>query len=153
MSDSLWPHVTTFRLLSLWDFPSKNTGVGCHFLLQGIFSTQGLNLAPCTAGGFFTAEPPYYHLNQWWCSGNSTVYWRRRLEPGQVLSVNVSGKTKTRDQVKLSIHRLEKKKEDWNKKKEWCYTAKQKSKHSNKNYRWIHTCMYTVYIYTYICIL
>ena len=25
-------------------FPSKNTGVGCHFLLQGIFLTQGLNL-------------------------------------------------------------------------------------------------------------
>ena len=26
-----------------WDFPSKNTGVGCHFLLQGVFPTQGLN--------------------------------------------------------------------------------------------------------------
>ena len=26
-----------------WDFPGKSTGVGCHFLLQGIFSTQGLN--------------------------------------------------------------------------------------------------------------
>ena len=25
------------------DSPSKNTGVGCHALLQGIFSTQGLN--------------------------------------------------------------------------------------------------------------
>ena len=24
-------------------FPSKNTGVGCHFLLQGIFLTQGWN--------------------------------------------------------------------------------------------------------------
>ena len=24
-------------------FPSKNTGVGCHFLLQGIFPTQGLS--------------------------------------------------------------------------------------------------------------
>ena len=24
-----------------WDFPGKNTGVGCHFLLQGIFLTQG----------------------------------------------------------------------------------------------------------------
>ena len=24
--------------------PGKNTGVGCHFLLQGIFPTQGLNL-------------------------------------------------------------------------------------------------------------
>ena len=26
------------------NFPGKNTGVGCHFLLQGIFLTQGLNL-------------------------------------------------------------------------------------------------------------
>ena len=26
------------------DSPDKNTGVGCHFLLQGIFLTQGLNL-------------------------------------------------------------------------------------------------------------
>ena len=26
------------------DFPGKNTEVGCHFLLQGIFLTQGLNL-------------------------------------------------------------------------------------------------------------
>ena len=26
-----------------WDFPGKNTGAGCHFLVQGIFSTQGLN--------------------------------------------------------------------------------------------------------------
>ena len=24
-------------------FPSKNTGVGCHALLQGIFPTQGSN--------------------------------------------------------------------------------------------------------------
>ena len=27
-----------------WDSPGKNTEVGCHFLLQGIFSTQGSNL-------------------------------------------------------------------------------------------------------------
>ena len=27
------------------DFPGKNTGVGCHSLLKGVFSTQGLN--PC----------------------------------------------------------------------------------------------------------
>ena len=30
-------------LLSPWNFPGKNTGVGCHFLLQRIFLTQGLN--------------------------------------------------------------------------------------------------------------
>ena len=27
-----------------WNFPGMNTGVGCHFLLQGIFLTQGSNL-------------------------------------------------------------------------------------------------------------
>ena len=32
------------RLLYSLDFPGKNAGVGCHFLLQGIFPTQGLNL-------------------------------------------------------------------------------------------------------------
>ena len=32
------------RLHCPWGFPGKNTGVGCHFLLQGIFPTQGLNL-------------------------------------------------------------------------------------------------------------
>ena len=30
-------------LVPLWNFPGKNTGVGCHFLLQGIFLTQGSN--------------------------------------------------------------------------------------------------------------
>ena len=45
MSDSLWPHrLQPSRLLWPWDFLGKNTGVGCHFLLQGIFLTQGLNL-------------------------------------------------------------------------------------------------------------
>ena len=33
------------RLLCPWDSPGKNTGVGCHALLQGIFQTQGSN--PC----------------------------------------------------------------------------------------------------------
>ena len=28
---------------SPWDFPGRNTGVGCHFLLQRIFPTQGSN--------------------------------------------------------------------------------------------------------------
>ena len=31
-------------LLCPWDSPGKNTGVGCHALLQGIFPTQGSNL-------------------------------------------------------------------------------------------------------------
>ena len=40
----LQPHVLQpARLLCPWDFPGKNTGVGCHALLQGIFPTQGSN--------------------------------------------------------------------------------------------------------------
>ena len=31
------------KLLFPWDSPGKYTGVGCHFLLQGIFPTQELN--------------------------------------------------------------------------------------------------------------
>ena len=34
------------RLLSPWDSPGKNIGVGCHALLQRIFLTQGLNMHP-----------------------------------------------------------------------------------------------------------
>ena len=34
---------TVTRLLSTWNSPGKNTGVGRHFLLQGIFLTQGPN--------------------------------------------------------------------------------------------------------------
>ena len=53
VSDSLLPHgLQPTRLLCPWGFPGKNTGVSCHALLQGIFSTQGskmglLNLLHC----------------------------------------------------------------------------------------------------------
>ena len=44
MSKHLPPHgLYPNRLLCPWISPSKNTRVGCHFLLQGIFLTQGLN--------------------------------------------------------------------------------------------------------------
>ena len=44
VSDSLKPHgEQPARLLCPWDFPGKSTGVGCHFLLQGIFPPQGLS--------------------------------------------------------------------------------------------------------------
>ena len=40
MSDSLRPHgLQPARLLCPWDSPGKNTGVGGHALLQGIFPT------------------------------------------------------------------------------------------------------------------
>ena len=62
LSDSRRPHrPEPARLPGPRDFPGKNTGAGCHFLLQGSFPTQGQNLCllpPALAGGFFTTEPP-----------------------------------------------------------------------------------------------
>ena len=42
MLSAVWYLVTTWTICP-WDIPGKKTGVGCHFLLQGIFLTQGLN--------------------------------------------------------------------------------------------------------------
>ena len=45
------------------DSPGKNTGVGCHALLQGIFSTQGLN-------------PDFLHCRQilYWLSHQGSIH-------------------------------------------------------------------------------
>ena len=49
ISDSLQPHgLWPAKLLCPRDSPGKNTGVGCHALLQGIFPTPGSN--PCLLG-------------------------------------------------------------------------------------------------------
>ena len=58
---TLRPHgLEPTRLLCPWNFPSKNTGVGCQTPLQGICPMQGLNprllpLLHCRSS-FFTAE-------------------------------------------------------------------------------------------------
>ena len=63
LSNSLWPHglvqapLWPSRLLYPWNFSGKNTGVGCHILLQGIwlFSGPGMEAASLAlAGRFFT---------------------------------------------------------------------------------------------------
>ena len=54
-SNSLQPHgLWLARLLSPWSSPGKNTGVGNHFRLQGIFPTQGSTWLSCIAGRFFS---------------------------------------------------------------------------------------------------
>ena len=48
-------------------FPGKDTGVGCHFLLQEIFSIQRLNPNLWVSCVFFTTAPPrkhYSHANK-----------------------------------------------------------------------------------------
>ena len=47
------------RPLRPWDSPGKNTGVGCHFLLRGIFLTHGSN--PSLQLG----RPTLYHCAAW----------------------------------------------------------------------------------------
>ena len=57
MSNSVQPHgLQPTSLLCPWDFSGKNTRVGFHFLLQGIFLTQGSNLCLLCLplGRFFT---------------------------------------------------------------------------------------------------
>ena len=44
-------------LLCPWNFPGKNSRVGCYALLQRIFLTQTLKLVSWIAGRFFTPEP------------------------------------------------------------------------------------------------
>ena len=55
------PWTVACQMLCQWDFPGKNTEVGCHFLFRGIFLTQGLNLhllqtSPALADCFFTTS-------------------------------------------------------------------------------------------------
>ena len=67
MSDSVTPW-TIARQLCPWDSSGKNTGVGCHFLPEGIFLTQGLNshllhLLHWQAGSLLLAPPPKSRAN------------------------------------------------------------------------------------------
>ena len=85
VSDSLWPHgMQPARLLCPRDFPGKNTGLGCHFLLQGIFLTQGLNpwllhLLHWQAI-FKITEPPgkpkIFNTSANLCLCDSDLYWK-----------------------------------------------------------------------------
>ena len=48
------------KLLSPWDFPGKNSEVGCHSLLRGNLSNPGIKpmsfISPELAGRFFTTN-------------------------------------------------------------------------------------------------
>ena len=63
------------RLLCPQNSPDKTTGVGCHFLLQGIFPTQGLN-------------PGLLHCRQtlYWLShqGIPFTLWRKKRKESEV---------------------------------------------------------------------
>ena len=55
------PWTIAHQALCPWNFPGKNTGEGCLFLLQGIVhpGIKPISLASAAlVGGFFTTEPP-----------------------------------------------------------------------------------------------
>ena len=56
------------RLLCPGDSPGKNTGEGCHALLQGIFQTRGIkpvSLISAALGGIFFFLNHQHHLGRW----------------------------------------------------------------------------------------
>ena len=89
--------LSSARLLCPWDSPGKNTGVGCHFFLQGIFLTQGSNpglligrrvlhhhatreaLTFLTAAHFPSLLHPIFPLLNAWCHSSSISSVRRTL--------------------------------------------------------------------------
>ena len=73
------------RLLCPWNFPDKNTGVRCHFLLQGIFLGSNPHgfVIPALAGGLFPSAPlglQSYNLVYLWVFPlvvfPETVFWQ-----------------------------------------------------------------------------
>ena len=69
MSNSLRPRgLQPTRLLCPCNFPAKKIGVGCHFFLQGIFLTQGLNMCLLYLLHREADSLPLYHLGC--CSDN-----------------------------------------------------------------------------------
>ena len=73
-----WPT----RLCCPWDFPCKNTGEGCHFLLQGFFPTQGSN------PGLLHSRQTLYHLSH---QGRHAVLGCN-LKNNRMISVHFKGK-------------------------------------------------------------
>ena len=75
----VWPIVTPWTVghrppLSM-EFCSKNAGMGCYFLVQGILLTKGSNThtlpaSPALTGRFFTTKPPGQPQNFLYCSFN-----------------------------------------------------------------------------------
>ena len=93
VSNSLQPHrLLPTSLLCPWDFPGKNTGVGCHFLLQGIFLTQGSNfhllhwqsdsLLLCHLGSpWTTALSKGYHKQMGFSFKEQNTNWEGKMFP------------------------------------------------------------------------
>ena len=92
VSNSLWPHgLQPTWLLCPWNSPGKNTGVGCHFLFQGIFPTRGSYLHLLCLLHWQPDSLPLSHLGSplpatmnivfWLCCSVSRILVSRPVEP------------------------------------------------------------------------
>ena len=84
VSDSLRPHgLEPARLLYPCDFPGKNIGVGCYFLLQGDFPNPGIEPASLGSPVFVGDSLPLSHLGSPEClsskQSNNFTHWKSSL--------------------------------------------------------------------------
>ena len=77
----LWPA----RLLCPWDSPGKHTGVGCHFLLQRTFPSQG---NPCLPH-WQANSSPLHHWEAQGCSLRNAVFPSGSRIPAEIQSFHV----------------------------------------------------------------
>ena len=127
MSDSLRPlGLQPARLLCPWDFPGKNTTVGCHALLQGNLPNPGVKPTPLTspalAGEFFTTGASceahtlkVYNLIIWLCDihhnqANEHIHHLTELLPFSFVvrthKVNHFSKFQVHDTIVIRVTRL-----------------------------------------------
>ena len=101
------------RLLCPWDSPAKNTGVGCHAFLHGIFLTQGSNpgswilslTSPVLASGFFTTRTTWGAFSpflQTQFSRKNDLFSHSFLEPQSLFQVPTLLLTMIYYQIKMA---------------------------------------------------
>ena len=81
VSDSLWPRgLQSTRIFCPWNSPGKNIGGDCHFLLQGIFLTQGSNAGLLHCRRIHEAVEKWHYL--------SWNHWTAELRTYFIMQIN-----------------------------------------------------------------
>ena len=84
------------------DPPGKNTGVGCHVLLQGTFLTQGSNLCPLHLLHWQAGTSPLAPPGKQWCCENSWLGIKVRNPRTHLSSVSLLSLC-TKEEASISV--------------------------------------------------